>query len=149
MREDSRRPGPLDLYSWLTALLVACLVLAGGSGFAAPHKDVPMAKVSPELRALYDAYLAAQRDGSPFRASDPLVRIVDDRVIVDAVASGDVVALEAELRALGMQGIVSAGRMVSGQLPISAIGALTGLPSLRFIRAATSVTHDSSGGKSP
>ena len=149
MREDCRRHGPLDLYSWLTASVVACLVLAGGSGSAAPDKDGPMAKISPELRALYDTYLAAQRGSSPFRASDPLIRIVDDRVIVDAVASGDVVALEADLRALGMQGTASAGRMVSGQLPISAIGALTGLPSLRFVRAATSVTHDSSGGKSP
>ena len=108
-----------------------------------------MAKISPELRALYDAYLAAQRGGGPFSPNDPLIRIVDDRVIVDAVASGDVIALEADLRALGMQGTVSAGRIVSGQLPISAIGALTGLPSLRFVRAATSITHDTSGGKSP
>src|SRR5438445_7402777 len=34
--------------------------------------------------------------------------------IFDAVASGDVAALEADLRVLGMQGSVSAGRMVSG-----------------------------------
>ena len=139
----------MDRHSRLKALVVACLVLAGGSGSAASDKDGPMAKISPELRALYHAYLAAQRGGSQFRTSDPLIRIVDDRVIVDAVASGDVAALEADLRALGMQGAVSAGRMISGQLPISAIGALTGLPSLRFIRAAASVTHDSSGGKSP
>jgi hypothetical protein len=139
----------VDLHSVLRIFVVACLVLAEGSASAAPDKDGPMAKVSGELRALYDEYLAAQRGGTPFSASDPLVRIIDDRVIVDAVASGDVAALEADLRAFGMQGSVSAGRMVSGQLPISAIGALSGLSSLRFVRAATSVTHGNSGGKAP
>ena len=105
----------------LTVLVVACLVLAGGSGSAA--SDQERQKISSELRALYDAYLAAQRGGARFSVSDPLVTIVDDRVIVDAVASSDVLALEADLRALGMQGTASAGRIVSGQLPISAIGA--------------------------
>ncbi|PYO11635.1 MAG: hypothetical protein DMD75_10275 [Candidatus Rokuibacteriota bacterium] len=146
---DYRDDGSVDFQRVLRIFVVACLVLAGGSASAAPEKDGPMAKVSGELRTLYDEYLAAQRGGTPFSASDPLVRIIDDRVIVDAVASGDVAALEADLRVLGMQGSVSAGRMVSGQLPISAIGALSGLSSLRFVRAATSVTHGHSGGKSP
>ena len=137
---DYRDDGSVDFQRVLRIFVVACLVLAGGSASAAPEKDGPMAKVSGELRTLYDEYLAAQRGGTPFSASDPLVRIIDDRVIVDAVASGDVAALEADLRVLGMQGSVSAGRMVSGQLPISAIGALSGLSSLRFVRAATSVT---------
>ncbi len=108
-----------------------------------------MAKISPELLALYDAYLAAQRRGIPFSASDPLVRVVDDRVIVDAVASGNVVDLETDLRALSMRGTVSAGRIVSGELPISAIGALANLQSLRFVRASASLTHGGTEGKSP
>ena len=130
----------------LTALLAACCVLAAGSG----HADLgAMPKISSELFALYDAYLDAQRRGVPFAASDPLVRIVDDRVIVDAVASGDVTALETDLRALGMREAVSAGRIVSGQLPISAIAALAGLQSLRFARAAASATHGGAEGKRP
>jgi hypothetical protein len=40
------------------------------------------------------------------------------------------------------------GHIVSGQLPISAIGALPGLQSLRFIRAASSATHGGRGKES-
>src|SRR5215471_5973037 len=108
----------------LTALCVACAVLAAGVGPAAIEKNGPMEKISPELLALYNAYVAAEGRGIPFAASNPLVRIVDDRVVVDAVASGDVAALETDLGALGMREAVSAGRIVSGQLPISAIAAL-------------------------
>ena len=105
-----------------------------------------MAKISPELRALYDAYTAAQRSGTPFSVSDPLISVIDGRVVVDAVASGDVAALERDLVALGMQAAVSAGRIVSGQLPISAIRAVAALPSLRFVRAATATTQERPGG---
>jgi hypothetical protein len=125
----------------LTALFVGCFVLAAGTGPVAMDKDGAMEKVSPELLALYETHLAAQRRGVPFATSDPLVRIIDDRVIVDAVASGNVAALERDLNALGMRETVSAGRIVSGQLPISAIAALAILQSLRFVRAAAPVTH--------
>ena len=133
----------------LTAQLVACFVLAAGTGPVALDKDGVIDKISPELLALYDAYLAAQRRGIPFTAKDPLVRTVDDRVIVDAVAAGSVTALETDLRALGMREAVSAGRIVSGQLPITAIAALASMQSLRFVRAAASGTHGGTEGKRP
>lgn len=133
----------------LTVLSIMWSVLAAGSGLAGLAKDGPMEKISPELLALYDAYLEAQRRGIPFSTSDPLIRIVDDRVIVDATASGNVGDLEADLKALGMRGTASAGRIVSGQLPISAIRALANLQSLRFVRAAASVTHGGTGRKQP
>jgi hypothetical protein len=134
----------------LTVLLVACLVLATGTGpLALDDKDGAMEKISPELLALYDAYLAAQRRGIPFTVNDPLVRVVDDRVIVDAVASGSVAALETDLRSLGMRETVSAGRILSGQLPIASIAALASLQSLRFVRAAASGTHGGTGQKRP
>jgi hypothetical protein len=133
----------------LTVLSIACLVLTAGAELAAVDKDGPMEKISPELLALYDSYLAAQRHGIPFKASDPLIRIVDDRVIVDATASGNVGALEADLKALGMRKIASAGRIVSGQLPILAIRALANLQTLRFVRAAASVTHGGTEGRNP
>jgi hypothetical protein len=133
----------------VTVLLVACFVLATGTGPLALDKDGAMEKISPELLALYDAYLAAQRRGIPFTVNDPLVRVVDDRVIVDAVASGSVAALEADLRAMGMCETVSAGRIVSGQLPISSIAALATLQTLRFVRTAASATHGGTEGKRP
>jgi hypothetical protein len=133
----------------LAVLLVACSVLATGTGHAALDKGGAMEKISPELLALYDAYLAAQRRGIPFTVNDPLVRVIDDRVIVDAVASGSGAALETDLRAMGMRETVSAGRIVSGQLPIASIAGLASLQSLRFVRAAASATHGGTEGKRP
>jgi hypothetical protein len=100
-----------------------------------------LAKVGPELRALYEAYTAARERGDALVLRDPLVRVVEDRVIVDAVASGGVDALKDRLVALGMRGAVTAGRIVSGQLPIDQIAAMAALPELRFARAAMSTTH--------
>ena len=130
-------------------LFVACFALAAGPGRADVDKDGQMAKISPELLALYDRYLTAQRTGTPFSGSDPLIRIVEDRVIIDAVASGNVVSLESDLKALGMRGAASAGRIVSGELPILAIPVLANLQTLRFVRAAASVTHGGTEQKSP
>ncbi len=69
------------------------------------------------------------------------MRIIDGRVVIDAVASADVSALQADLEALGMHGAVAAGRIVSGQLPIFAIDALAALASLQFVRPAYASTH--------
>ncbi|TMQ23262.1 MAG: hypothetical protein E6K82_11330, partial [Candidatus Rokuibacteriota bacterium] len=91
---------------------------------AAPAEGDRMVKVSPELQALYRAYLAIQGTGAPLVPPDPLVRVVDGRVVIDAVASSNVDDLRAELVALGLQRAALAGRIVSGQLPISAIAAM-------------------------
>jgi len=108
---------------------------------AAPASDGTLAKVGPELRALYEAYRAAQESGRPLVLPDHTIRTVGDRVIIDAVASGSVEDLKVSLVALGMRGAVTAGRIVSGQLPIAEIPAMAALPSLTFARAARSITH--------
>jgi hypothetical protein len=118
----------------------AFLAAPSGSESASGGADA-LAKVGPELRALYEAYTAAHERGDALVLHDSLVRVVEDRVIVDAVASDGVEALKARLVALGMQGAVSAGRIVSGQLPISQIPAMAALPELRYARAAMSTTH--------
>ena len=69
------------------------------------------------------------------------VRVVDDRVVIDAVADGDVGALQAALAALGMRDMAVFGRVVSGQLPISAIPALRGVADLRFARPSVFARH--------
>jgi len=130
----------------LRAALVVLLVLARASVGAAAPSDGPMAKVAPELQALYEAYLVAQGRGAQLVPVTPWVMVVEGRVIIDAVASGEVNDLKADLVALGMQQAASAGRIVSGQLPISAIGAMAALPSLRFARAAMSSTHQGTPG---
>jgi hypothetical protein len=97
-----------------------------------------MSKVAPELIALHDEYSSylASRSARPFQPADPLVRVIENRVVVDAVASGDVNLLKSDLISLGMQQAVAYGRIVSGQLPISAIPAVAALTSLQFARAA-------------
>src|SRR6266436_3388660 len=115
-------------------------------------KPGKMSKVGPELMSLYDQYSSYMKshNAGAFQPTDRLVRVIDDRVVVDAVASGDVNALKADLVSLGMQHAVAFGRIVSGQLPISAIPAMAALPSLNFARAAAGSTrggheHDSPG----
>jgi hypothetical protein len=103
----------------------------GWSGSSEPGKPE---RVSQELLALHETYGEAQRRGAAIRSDNPLLRIVDDRVLVDAVAAGDVRALEADLVALGMRNTVALGRFVSGELPIASIPALGTLGSLAFAR---------------
>jgi len=104
----------------------------------AGDKPGKMSKVSPELISVYKQYSSylKSHNAGVFQPTDRLVRVVDDRVVVDAVASDDVNALKADLESLGMQQAVAFGRIVSGQLPISAIPAMAALPSLNFARAA-------------
>jgi hypothetical protein len=112
---------------------------------AAPASDRMPAKVAPELQALYAAYLTAQQSGGRLVAPGPSIQLVEDRVVIDAVASADVQDLKAQLVALGMQGAVTAGRIVSGQLPIAKIPEMATLPDLRFARAAMSTTQRGPG----
>jgi hypothetical protein len=104
-----------------------------------------MAKVSQELTALYDEYskYLASRQEARFQSSNSLVQVIEDRVLIDAVASGDPTVLKSDLIALGMQQAVAFGRIVSGQLPISAIPSMAALPSLKSARAAAAVLQNS------
>ena len=83
----------------------------------------------------------ALRSSSAFRSTNTLLSVVADAVMIDAVASGNVDALKADLQALGMREIVVFGRTVSGRLPIAAIDALSGVTGLRFARPALAITH--------
>ena len=129
------------LYLILTVFVLSSASCTPTSAQTTEAKVGGMSKVAPELAALYNeysSYLASHKAGV-FRSNDPLVRVIDDRVVVDAVASGDVNALKSDLMSLGMQQAVAFGRIVSGQLPISAIPAMAALPSLNFARAASAL----------
>jgi hypothetical protein len=119
------------------------LIWLGGSASAQNVKKEPMAKLAHSLVHLHEQYTTylSQRSAVPFSSSDPLVKLVDNRVVVDAVASGDVNSLKADLESLGMQHAVAFGRFVSGQLPVSAIPAAGRLTSLRFARSAVAITN--------
>jgi Subtilase family len=118
-------------------------ILAVSSAKAQTSKAGPMAKLTPSLVLLHEQHAAQlrQRSAASFKSSDSLVTLVNDRVVVDAVASGDVNVLKSDLVSLGMQQAVAVGRIVSGQLPISAIPAAAGLASLRFAQSAAAMTQ--------
>src|SRR5262245_12514193 len=132
------------LIIFLTGLLVASMSCTPTSAQTFGDKPGKMSRVSPELISLYDQYSSYMKshNAGAFQPTDRLVRIVDDRVLVDAVASDDVDALKADLVSLGMQQAVAFGRIVSGQLPISAIPAMAALPSLNFVRASAAMQRD-------
>ena len=123
------------------AFLAAGGCASGATQAAAPGQRT--AKIAPELIALHEDYSShlTSRSQEPFRSTNPLLQIVDSRVVVDAVASGEASVLQADLVKLGMREPVSFGRIVSGQLPISSIPALVTLSSLNFARGAAGVTQ--------
>lgn len=131
----------------LLHLMVGLFLLSLGCGNATTQADAARAertaKVAPELVSLYKDYSSHLASGSQerFRSTDPLIRTVDHRVIIEAVASGETRVLQADLVALGMLEPVSFGRIVSGQLPIASIPQLVKLPSLNFARAASAITQ--------
>jgi hypothetical protein len=123
--------------------VMALCILASSRAWAATGKEGPLAKVDHALAVVSDEYLAylAQGGGAAFTPSNPLLRVHEGRVGIDAVASGDVRILQADLEALGMQGAVAFGRIVSGQLPLAAINALAALASLQFAQPAYATTN--------
>ena len=134
---------------WWQIFLFAALVWTGSCTQAniqqSAEKNERMPKVSYELTALYDeysSYTASHRPGA-FQPSSQLVRVIDDRVVIDAVAAGEAEVLKSDLESLGMRRAVAFGRIVSGELPISAIPAMGALTSLNFARAASPLLQES------
>ncbi len=139
------------LFTWQRAIgLIALVVLLLTPQFtqitlAQSKSD---SKVSQQLLALARGS-AAQTLRSDLRPLSPTVR--DGKVLIDAVAAGDVADLEADLKRLGMEGTAAFGRICSGWLPISACDDLNDLSSLRFARASLATTNvglTTSGGDS-
>jgi hypothetical protein len=103
-------------------------------------KNPAYAKIGIELARLYCEYQADQRD--PASVDDhAAVEASGQSVLIDATAAGEAGTLRADLEALGMKNGVQFGTMVSGQLPVSAIGEMATLDSLRFARPAAAVTQ--------
>src|ERR1051325_8649854 len=123
---------------------LVCLIIFDLSTAAAQTgKDPRLGKLTHALIDLHQQHVAraAERSAVPLRAPNRFVKLVDERVVVDAVAADDPETLKAELEVLGMENAVVAGRVVSGQLPVSAIGSAADLRSLKFAREAAAITR--------
>lgn len=124
-------------------ILLSVVLLVWNSANAQTRKNTPWAKLSHSLVALHEQHAAhlTERRSAPFKPAERLVTLADDRVVVDAISSGDVEVLKSDLEALGMQQAVAFGRVVSGQLPISQIPTAAELASLRFAQPAAATTR--------
>ena len=81
-------------------------------------------KASSDLVALQASYQSAGRvrgARTGFKQPNTLLQVVGGKVVVDAVAKGDVQQLVRELEAKGMTVTATFGRVVSGLLPIESI----------------------------
>src|SRR5262245_30856041 len=116
----------------LAALAIAC---SGALSTDGPAMAKP-GKITSDLLALYDSYRDAQQRGVEFRLEQSRLRVVEDRVLIDATAAVDGRQLEADLVSLGMRQASTFGRVVSGQLPITSIPRLQALGSLAVARAS-------------
>jgi hypothetical protein len=95
-------------------------------------------RVSNHLLKLHNEYEIHLQTMAPsvFRPSDPVLRMLDGAVVVDAVATGDADMLRISLEGLGLRNASVFGRVVSGLLPIESIPQLDNVAELNFVRPA-------------
>ncbi|HYE35968.1 S8 family peptidase [Methylocaldum sp.] len=101
------------------------------------------AKVGQTLSKLHNEYRAFQGRAAnthakpeTFQPRTEMVQVRGNYVAIYAVASNDSGVLRAGLEKLGMKDVTVSGRVVSGWLPIPAIGQLEAVPGLQFVRPA-------------
>jgi len=111
-------------------------------------KDGPLAKAGLDLLLLYHRHRSGSDRSPSIRTEDAStetsqggLQIQNGRVVIDAVAAGDVTALAADLDSLGMTDVATAGGLVSGRVPIPKIPALARLETLRGVQPARARTH--------
>ena len=122
------------------AWTVGFLLLSGG-GVAVAQDAKPVTRISQDLADLAAPPAAAARmQAEPGVPPEWRSSVTGDWVTIDAVASGDPAALEAELIALGASDTAIAGRMVSARFPIASIPSLEGVASLQFARPRSRMT---------
>jgi hypothetical protein len=113
-------------------------------------KDGPLAKAGLDLLVLYHEYRAVQATGvdTTFTPRQDL-RLKNGRVGIEAVATDTAEELLADLKALGLKDGVTAGRLVSGWLPVEQIPAMARLESLRGLIQSKMQTRTPSSQPAP
>ncbi len=133
------------LFQALVVFSLAVVPAVASENIAAPAIQQPgqqgllrAGQLSKASSGLAQAYLAYQnRAGhAPFAPSDSFLPFVAGRVLIEARATADAAELLADLRRLGLTDGLRYGNLVSGYLPLAAVGDAASLASLRSIAAA-------------
>lgn len=125
---------------------IGMLAVESFSGPDRSGKDGVMVKVGFDLALLYHEYREFMKHGGAavlkhgFQSSRITARVQGEKVVIDAVAAGDVDQLVRDLQALGMENTAVSGRVVSGRLPIAALEQASQLGALKLARAASAMT---------
>jgi len=140
----------VDIRRWIAGALLAAATLLTPTGVHAqqgpkPNLNPAMVSKNPYSKLVYDLVKLEQeykayesqknaRKG-PFTPLNRLFQIREGKyVVVDAVAENGAAALKNDLNALGAEGIVAYGRVVSCLVPLNRISQLQNLRSMRFAR---------------
>jgi hypothetical protein len=106
-------------------------------------KDGPLSKAGMDLLLLYHRWTSGAVDRQGVSGS---LQIQNGRVTVDAIAAGTAADLASDLKRLGAKNVATAGALVSGQIPISAIPDAARLPTLQSMRPSRPRTQSSGSG---
>jgi hypothetical protein len=120
---------------------VLALLVIGGAGLATAADLKPATRMTDDLAALHDHYVAASAARVPLDVTDSLLPVADDLVTIDATATDDPNVLAAHLHALGARDVAVGGWRVSARVPVGALPSLQTLTSLRFAWPAYSATN--------
>ena len=108
-------------------------------------KDGPMARIGFDLASIFEQQKIhdASHPGTVFLPQTALpLMISGDTIGIDLTGTGDINTLKSNLAAIGMQGIVSAGSLISGTIPISSLDKLAALSSVVLARPGyRPITH--------
>ena len=125
-------------------------VLQALHGTGLKGKDGALRKLGTDLvRVLFEfedfqAASGAQPNVHAFRSQNPLLRMHDNAIVVDAIANGDPQILQQQLVGAGLQQPAVFGHIVSGYLPVTALRGIAGLGALNHVRPAYAATRTGS-----
>jgi len=104
-------------------------------------KNSPHAKIGPWLSSLYAEYRVAAGTGvtaKAFKTKYRPLRVSQGMISIDAYATNGP-ALTRSLRALGATKVKARGPLVSARVPVSKLGEIAALTSLRFARPVLAI----------
>jgi hypothetical protein len=134
------------------AMTLFCGLLAGGAASGAtPEEDMIAAaslgtgaKLGPWLTNVHEEYQKSSNKRA-FQSRIPALRVDGGMIGVDLYAN-DAASLRRSLEQLGARNLKTHGPLVSAQVPVSALGQLAALPTLRFAMPALAKVRVASQG---